>query len=547
MERRFSRAKMPNDPQRTGVSGAAQTTPNLTRRLPNTRRPSSVRSSRSEVETRGQLADNVSNLSVMRKPVEELVNSEDHARLLTRRKKYSQSKVPTPALDEVDLSISIPKAPVQEGRPAGGFVPLTHQPVKHEGNSSSPPLHPTSPKGGNRSPVIARADLSVSTQRALSASPSKLTVTPAGAGSRSRTRLVNSVGSVDSVGSARSTNYHIPNKPGLGTFTYSPLARSPLCTSSDSTALATRPGNTHSVSPVALSPSSAHSTAVSPISLVQQRSTESHESSVSMPSATSSGSGGLLLMLSRRKSGRLGSREMTRSAENPPVTESTEYEPSRHETHSLQRRSSYEMATGKMEQPQRKQKRSSWKQAYKVLKEKRNALFGKGYKSSDEASELSDPVYHLLKCAAIRDHQPSTCKCVCHMQDFDNSVDILEMSSPINVLFSTSNKTRPPGQPHPPSKHRIAQSKLPTSLPSLHRDEENSPPPDPKWYSQEHNANKKSHFSLPNILHRKHRLSGRNSQSTTRVAEPHAREMDSPHYVTSSDRPQSRNPVFTFD
>ncbi|TPP61320.1 hypothetical protein FGIG_01682 [Fasciola gigantica] len=548
MERRFNQAKMPNDPQRTSILGAAQSTPKLMRRSLNPQRPSSVRSLGYEPATRGKSIERGQNKSLKYEATKQSANGEQYTRLLTRRKQYSQNKVPTLALDEVELSTSTPNIPEQEDRPTGGLVPQTRYPAKREAHSSSTsPLYSLSSKESNQSPVITRKDFNVNTQRPLSASPSKLTVTHSGVITRSRPRQINSAGSVDSMGPLRGVSNYSPGKFGFLTSNYSPVARSPLCTSSDGAALPLMPGNMHSISPAALSPSSAQSSnAMSPSSLVQQRSTESHESSVSMPSATSSGSGGLLLMLGKRKSGRFGSREMTRSAENPPVMEATENDSLRHEARPVQRRSSYEMATGKIEQPQRKQKSSSWKQAYKALKEKRNALFGKTYKSAEETNELGDPVYHLLRCAAIPDHQPATCKCICHMQDFGSNMNILEMSAPINVLFSPTNKTRPPGQPHPHSKHRIAESKLPASLPILYPDEENSPVPEPNWYPQESNT-KKSYFSFPNILHRKHRLSGRHSQSASRAEEPETRTFDSPQRTARPVRPQSKNPVFTFD
>ncbi|GAA49659.1 hypothetical protein CLF_103364 [Clonorchis sinensis] len=97
----------------------------------------------------------------------------------------------------------------------------------------------------------------------------------------------------------------------------------------------------------------------------------------------------------------------------------------------------------------------------------RDAFFKRSSKTMDESNELSDPVYHLLRCAATPDHQPSTCKCVCHMDDFEGHRGLAEMSSPINVLFSP--RSRP--QTQLPYKTKLAESKSPHSLPTLYSDE----------------------------------------------------------------------------
>ncbi|VDP75493.1 unnamed protein product [Echinostoma caproni] len=348
MQRRFNKPNMPNDPQRTGVQGAAQTTPSIVRRFVDPRRRSSVRSLQHQSDAQSRSSDKDTNSAHLGKTgPEERMSGDPQARLLSRRKQYSQNKVPTIALDETELSTSTPNIPVQHTQQTGSLVSrLRYTPKIEAYSTSTSPLYPNSPKETVLSHVDIppRMDLGVGTQRALSASPSKLAATHASIVPRPRPRLINSSGSVDSVGQTRTGSYYYPGKAGFLSTHYGPVAKSPLCTPSESSPLPTTPGTTHSVSPVALSPASAHSTTMSPTSWVQQRSTESHESSVSMPSATSSGSGGLILMLGRGKYGRLGSRELNRSTENPPVMEVAENMTSRHESHSLQRRSSYEVS-----------------------------------------------------------------------------------------------------------------------------------------------------------------------------------------------------------
>ncbi|CAH8829289.1 unnamed protein product [Trichobilharzia szidati] len=121
------------------------------------------------------------------------------------------------------------------------------------------------------------------------------------------------------------------------------------------------------------------------LSLVHQRSTESHDSSISMPSVTSSGgspytSGGSQLLRSHKKEDKL-----YRSAEvNFSMDEQGMKQPEQH----IVRRSSYEMATGKIEIPMKKSKKKSWKEALCSLKAKKDLLFKKRMKQTDENSKL---------------------------------------------------------------------------------------------------------------------------------------------------------------
>ncbi|CAH8446258.1 unnamed protein product [Schistosoma turkestanicum] len=101
------------------------------------------------------------------------------------------------------------------------------------------------------------------------------------------------------------------------------------------------------------------------------------------------------------------------------------------------------MATGKLELPVKNQKKKFWKEALCSLKGKKDLLFKKHMKSSDECIEFGDPVYHLLRCAASPGHQPSTCKCICHLENGDECHKIVdEMSKPINVICAPAARRK---------------------------------------------------------------------------------------------------------
>nr|CAH8826929.1 unnamed protein product [Trichobilharzia regenti] len=176
------------------------------------------------------------------------------------------------------------------------------------------------------------------------------------------------------------------------------------------------------------------------LSLVHQRSTESHDSSISMPSVTSSGgspytSGGSQLLRSNKKEDKL-----YRSAEvNFSMDEQGMKQPEQH----IVRRSSYEMATGKIEIPIKNSKKKSWKEALCSLKAKKDLLFKKRMKQTDENLEFGDPVYHLLRCAASPGHQPSTCKCICHLEIGEECPKVIsEMTKPIKVICAPAARRK---------------------------------------------------------------------------------------------------------
>ncbi|KAF5403312.1 hypothetical protein PHET_03305 [Paragonimus heterotremus] len=452
----------------------------------------------------------------------EAIANEHNARLLSRRKQYSQ-RVPTIALDETVISTSSPNIRNNEYRKS----------FKNETFSSSlSPSCTTSPAGLSPPPLpINKADLGYS-QRALSASPSKDTTKELSTPQR---RYIISAPSVDSL-SVRYPAHMVYDRTGNVTSSPRMIKRSPFPSPAGSL-LSHSPG----LSPqTVFSTASPQGSAVSAMSLVQQRSTESHESSLSMPSAASSGSGSGPYGGFRSTKMVSNERMLNRSAD--PATTTPESRSPRSESHTIQRRSSYEMATGKIDPPQRKVKRSTLKVALHVLKDKRDAFFKKNFKTVDETNELSDPVYHLLRCAATPGHQPSTCKCICHMENFQTHPGFVEMTSPINTLFSSKN--------HPIHQstltQKIAQSKLPNSMPALYPEEENFPNTD--TCPSKRSSKKTNTFSLPSILSRRKMLTRHKSDQRSTTKELNTRSISTePSYTPESAHLQSRNPVFTFD
>ncbi|KAK4474038.1 hypothetical protein MN116_003350 [Schistosoma mekongi] len=177
------------------------------------------------------------------------------------------------------------------------------------------------------------------------------------------------------------------------------------------------------------------------LGLVHQKSTESHDSSISMPSVTSSGgspyttgSSQLLLKQNQKRDKLYRSTEASFSTDDQGIQL-----PEQH----IVRRSSYEMATGKMDLPVKSRKKNFWKEALCSLKGKKDSLFKKQMKQSDECMEFGDPVYHLLRCAASPGHQPSTCKCVCHLENGDECHKVItEMSTPIKVICAPAARRK---------------------------------------------------------------------------------------------------------
>ncbi|KER33428.1 hypothetical protein T265_00735 [Opisthorchis viverrini] len=444
---------------------------------------------------------------------------ESKSRLLTRRKQYSENRVPTISLDDPGVSTSSPNIA------SSLLSPPSIQQSQHRYISSTTlGLHPGC---CTISPLaIPRLDVSMS-QRALSASPSK----DSSAGKLiSYERNVFSACSMDSVGLKNNDSFRSNQ---LSDYTNPPHLSTPSSTQSPP---GTSPSQLRSTLPsrlMATSPGSPPNSGISAISLVQQRSTESHESSISMPSATSSGSSGI--PHSRARISRLAfhDRLINRSHENTPNTGSSRSPHSEPQT--VHRRSSYEMATGKLDIPQPKVKRSALKSAFIALKDKRDAFFKRSSKTMDESNEISDPVYHLLRCAATPDHQPSTCKCVCHMDDFEGHRGLAEMSSPINVLFSP--RSRP--QPQLPYKTKLAESKSPHSLPTLYPDEGLTPSTE-DYPTSRSGLSKKPTFSLPSILSRR-------KQKSQRKKEEGAVSSESGAVANALSGDHSRQHIFTFD
>ncbi|CAI2737365.1 unnamed protein product [Dicrocoelium dendriticum] len=161
------------------------------------------------------------------------------------------------------------------------------------------------------------------------------------------------------------------------------------------------------------------------------------------------------------------------------------------------------MATGKLKIPEPKIKRSPLKNALHALKDKRDLLFRKKFKTLDDTAELSDPVYHLLRCAATPDHQPSTCKCVCHTNEFENVVNLPEMNCPINVLFASKSQHRYGSM----YNQKSPQTRLPTSMPTLCQSEDDVYLTE--RYSQlSTNSPKNAKLFFPSIITRRRLFSG---------------------------------------
>ncbi|CAH8453637.1 unnamed protein product [Heterobilharzia americana] len=73
----------------------------------------------------------------------------------------------------------------------------------------------------------------------------------------------------------------------------------------------------------------------------------------------------------------------------------------------------------------------------------KDLLFKKRMKQSDECMEFGDPVYHLLRCAASPGHQPSTCKCICHLESGDECPKVIsEMTKPMNVICAPAARRK---------------------------------------------------------------------------------------------------------
>ncbi|GAA49661.1 hypothetical protein CLF_103366 [Clonorchis sinensis] len=248
------------------------------------------------------------------------------SRLLTRRKQYSENRVPTISLDDPGVSTSSPNIATSLLSP-----PSLQQSQHRHIPSTVSGLHPGC---CNISPLaIPRLDVSMS-QRALSASPSK----DSSAGKLiSYGRNVLSACSMDSVGLKKNDSFRSNQ---LSDYNNPPHLFTPSSTQSPPGTSPAQLRSTLSSRLMAISPGSPPNSGISATSLVQQRSTESHESSISMPSATSSGSSGI--PHSRARISRLAfhDRLINRSHENTPNTGSSRSPHSEPQT--VHRRSSYE-------------------------------------------------------------------------------------------------------------------------------------------------------------------------------------------------------------
>ncbi|KAF6770416.1 hypothetical protein AHF37_11402 [Paragonimus kellicotti] len=128
------------------------------------------------------------------------------------------------------------------------------------------------------------------------------------------------------------------------------------------------------------------------------------------------------------------------------------------------------------------------------------------------------------------------------MENFETHPGFVEMTSPINTLFSSKN--------HPIHQstltQKIAQSKLPNSMPALYPEEENFPSTDA--CPSKRSSKKTNTFSLPSILSRGKMLTRHKSDQRSTTKELNTRSISTePSYTPESAHLQSRNPVFTFD
>ncbi|KAA3677584.1 uncharacterized protein DEA37_0004055 [Paragonimus westermani] len=329
-----TRQKESNSEAISAITESQRSTPllhrrhlNLERRVssrllkPTVERISSVASSPSINKTTGQ--QRTDSLAVTA-DAKETAAKEHSARLLSRRKQYSQRRVPTIALDETVISTSSPN--IRNDGYQKSFKKETF-------SSSLSPSCTTSPAGLSPPPLpINKGELGYS-QRALSASPCKDTSKELSTPQR---RFINSAPSMDSL-SARYPAHTVYDRTGNVTSSPRMIKRSPF-PSPVGSFLSHSPG----LSPqTVFSTASPQGSAVSAMSLVQQRSTESHESSLSMPSAASSGSGSGPYGGFRSTKMVPDERMLNRSVD--PSTATRESRSPQSESHTIQRRSSYEV------------------------------------------------------------------------------------------------------------------------------------------------------------------------------------------------------------
>ncbi|CAL8079852.1 unnamed protein product [Calicophoron daubneyi] len=398
-------------------------------------------------------------------------HSSSHNALLTRRKRYARNKIPIISLDK-PLS-------AQNSKDISSHTETSLSPTDASRSGSYPfsPNQNTRPSSDVLSTLpltnVLRSSSSLTT-RALSGSPSRDRMSVF-----YQTSFRNSVSPAGSKDSIRQSGYGTvlsTQASGTGSSAHSPV------------------GSIYEKSGIIMSQSDknpvideSQNMAVPPGSLVQQRSTESHESSASMPSASSSGSAGTGL---RAKSARMGFKNKV-FGKSMDVNDNF---PTLEENTPIQRRLSYEMATGKLDPPQEEEKHSSWKTAFKRLKDKSDALFKKHLKNLEE-TEPNDPVYHLLRCASNPNHWPETCQCICHMRDRVGDQGVAGMTGSIDVLLSP--KGRPRGIPE--HRERSDHRKIRSSPHSLHSYDDSSPLHD----SRSAHPTKSQGFHLGHLRRRK--------------------------------------------
>ncbi|CAH8463259.1 unnamed protein product [Schistosoma guineensis] len=368
---------------------------------------------------------------------EEIPTTRVNTRLFNARKQFSKPSVPTISLDDQNSLTTSP----QSSRSA-----FSHKKMYKTDSIESRTSMPVSPSESHYSPHFEKNLTQVTTtMRALSTSPR--VGSPNALIPPYNKSLQPLAFSYDSINPDYHINKDTSDKHSRETYTTNNRVK-PKGLLNTKSELIKSPQMTGKIFiPMTSSVMTSASALTSNISddvllgLVHQKSTESHDSSISMPSVTSSGgspytSGGSRLLEQNKKEDKL-----YRSTEVNFYTDDQGIKPS--EQH-IVRRSSYEMATGKIELPVNNQKKKKfWKEALCTLKGKKELLFKKQMKRSDECMEFGDPVYHLLRCAASPGHQPSTCKCICHLDNGDECHKIVtEMSKPINVICAPAARRK---------------------------------------------------------------------------------------------------------
>ncbi|CAH8572768.1 unnamed protein product [Dicrocoelium dendriticum] len=281
--------------------------------------------------------------------------AEAKSRLLARRKKYSQTKVPTVQLDDSTKSRTSTNVYRKESTRLNRNLSNTSSslsPTQFTGSAGSSSLS-IDPSDRLHSGII---------QRAFSASPSKNS--PSNSCENTAQPLV-SASSLDGVSMRNSTHstsaLRVPMLYQRHSFK-SPPQSPPLRNAMTSAPLTGR----------WLKTATSEDPTRSATSLMQQRSVESHESSVSMPSACSSGSGSVFWC--RKGIARLSFKKHQPSTFEDEPANKNMVPVSPAGVYTTHRRSSYEMATGKLKIPEPKIKRSPLKNALHALKDKVSSM-----------------------------------------------------------------------------------------------------------------------------------------------------------------------------